>query len=362
MPPVKRILIDLEKLKNRYVGLGEVSSRFAKALQPHAKGLLEEGISIYLLVPPSYKNHFGKEFHYITTNFLNKRFPALLPEFDLWHAIHQTSSYVPYYSKTKYLLTIHDLNFIHEKQGHKVDKYKNDLQRKIDRATAITTISDFTKKEVFQYLRVNDPSIITIRNGVADPMEIQPSRPAKVSNNESFLFHLSAISRKKNTDTLVDLMKVLPEKKLVVAGTWRSKYAKRILERIRQEKITNIITLNQPNESEKAWLYAHCEAFLFPSLFEGFGLPVIEAMYCGKPVFASTHSSLPEIGSDKVVYWEHFDPLYMKEMLLTKLTDYKQQVTRAAALRSYAESFSWEETILRYIALYKNILAAPDSQ
>lgn len=356
MPPVKRILIDLEKLKNRYVGLGEVSSRFAKALQPHAKSLRKDGISIYLLVPSSYKNQFGKDFHYITTNFLNKRFPALLPEFDLWHAIHQTSSYVPYYSKTKYLLTIHDLNFIHEKQGHKVDKYKNGLQRKIDRAAAITTISDFTQKEVYQYLKIADPSILTIRNGVADPMQVESSRPAKLSSDEPFLFHLAAITRKKNTEALLDVMKVLPEKKLVIAGTWRSKYAKHILERIHQEKITNIITLDQPNESEKAWLYAHCEAFLFPSLFEGFGLPVIEAMYCGKPVFASRHSSLPEIGSDKVFYWDQFDPSYMKEVLLAGLTDHNRQINRPAELRSYAASFSWEETILRYIALYRRLL------
>lgn len=357
MPPVKKILIDLEKLKNRYVGLGEVSSRFAKALEPHAKKLQEEGIEIYLLVPPSYKNHFGRNFHYISATILNKRFPGLLPEFDLWHAIHQTSSYNPAYSKTKYLLTIHDLNFIHEKKGRKVDKYTSGIQRKIDRATAITTISDFTKKEVFQYLRVNDHSIVTIRNGVASPMEVQPSRPSGVGSDEPFLFHLSAISLKKNTHTLVDLMKALPEKKLVIAGSWQTRYARQILARIREEKITNIITLNQPDDPEKAWLYLHCEAFLFPSLFEGFGLPVIEAMYCGKPVFTSIHSSLPEIGSDKVFYWEHFEPAYMKEVLLKGLNDYNHQAGRPAELKAYAASFSWEETILHYIQLYKRILS-----
>jgi len=356
MRPVKKILIDLEKLKNRYVGLGEVSSRFAKALQGHAKSLHEEGIEIYLLVPASYRGQFGEDFHYINATFLNKRFPRLLPAFDLWHAIHQTSNYNPYHSKTKYLLTIHDLNFIHEKKGRKVDKYKNGIQRKIDRASAITTISDFTKKEVLQYLRVPDPSILTIRNGVADPTEARPSRPSGITSDAPYLFHLSAISPKKNTNTLVDLMKVLPEKKLVIAGTWRTKYARQILTRIQQEKITNIITLDQPDESEKAWLYLHCEAFLFPSLFEGFGLPVIEAMYCGKPVFASKHSSLPEIGSDKVCYWDHFDPLYMKEVLLRGLDDHHRQSGRAAELRAYAASFSWEDTILRYIQLYKEIL------
>src|SRR5258708_6033895 len=356
MPPVKKILIDLEKLKNRYVGLGEVSSRFAKALEPHAKKLHEEGIDIYLLVPPSYKNHFGKDLHYITANFLNKKFPGLLPEFDLWHAIHQTSSYAPAYSKTKYLLTIHDLNFIHEKKGRKVDKYKNGIQRKMDRAAAITTISDFTKKEVFQYLRVNDPSITTIRNWSANPTQLHPSTPPCASNDKSFLSHLSPISPKKNTHTLVDLMKTLPEKKLVIAGSWHTKYAKQILARIREEKITNIITVNQPDESEKTWLYLHCEAFLFPSLFAGFGLPDIDTMYCGKPVFVSTHSSLPEIGSNKVCYWEHFEPAYMKEVLLKGLDDHNHQAGRAAELKAYAASFSWEETILRYIQLYKNIL------
>jgi len=359
MPPVKKILIDLEKLKNRYVGLGEVSARFAKALQPHAKRLREEGIELYLLVPSSYKQHFGDDLHYITANFLNKKFPRLLPEVDLWHAIHQTSSYTPAYSRTKYLLTIHDLNFVHEKKGRKVDKYKNGIQRKINRATAISTISDFTRAEVLQYLTVPDPSIHTIRNGVANPLEIAPSIPPGFHPDETFLFHLSAISVKKNTHTLVDLMKTLPEKKLVIAGSWQTRYAKRILARIREEKITNIIPVNQPDDAEKAWLYQHCEAFLFPSLFEGFGLPVIEAMYCGKPVFVSRHSSLPEIGGDKVYYWDHFDPLHMREIVLKGLDEYNRQPGRAAELKDYAATFSWEETILRYIDLYRQVLSRP---
>jgi len=94
----------------------EVSSVLQRRYKPQQKVCSKRG-SAFTCCSVSYKNHFGKEFHYITTNFLNKRFPALLPEFDLWHAIHQTSSYVPIISKTKYLLTIHDLNFIHEKQG-----------------------------------------------------------------------------------------------------------------------------------------------------------------------------------------------------------------------------------------------------
>src|SRR5258708_14409317 len=122
MHTVKKILIDLEKLKNRYVGLGEVSSRFAKALEPHAKKLHEEGIDIYLLVPPSYKNHFGKDLHYITANFLNKKFPGLLPEFDLWHAIHQTSSNLPLIRKRKNFGTSTVLNFLIKKNGAKNEK------------------------------------------------------------------------------------------------------------------------------------------------------------------------------------------------------------------------------------------------
>lgn len=357
MPPVKRILIDLEKLKNRYVGLGEVSSRLANALQSHAKRLHDEGIDIYLLVPAAYKGRFGNDFHYITATFLNKRFPILLPEFDLWHAIHQTSNYNPYHSKTKYLLTIHDLNFMHEKKGQKLDKYKRALQRKIDRASAVTTISDFTKKEVFQHLKNPPSSILTIRNGVADPLQsITPSKPAGLDIDEPYLFHLSAISLKKNTNALVNMMKIMPEKKLVIAGSWQSKYARQILTRIQQENISNIITLDQPDEAEKAWLYQHCEAFLFPSLFEGFGLPVIEAMYCGKPVFASMHSSLPEIGADKACYWQHFDPLYMKEVLLSGLARHHHQAGRAAELKTYAASFSWEDIAACYIALYKELL------
>ena len=72
-----------------------------------------------------------------------------------------------------------------------------------------------------------------------------------------------------------------------------------------------IILPGEISDMDKYWLYKNCEAFVFPSMYEGFGLPVIEAMNFGKPVFLSTFSSLPEVGGKYALYWENFDSQLM---------------------------------------------------
>ena len=153
------------------------------------------------------------------------------------------------------------------------------------------------------------------------------------------------------------MMKLMPDKKLIIAGSWDSDYAKEILSRIRNEKIINIITLSKVSDNEKAWLFQNCEAFFFPSLQEGFGLPVIESMYGGKPVFASTYTSLPEIGSDKAFYWDNFNPEYMKNIVVEKMESIKNDREFTGKLQQYATTFTWQKNVNRYIVLFKELLS-----
>jgi glycosyltransferase involved in cell wall biosynthesis len=111
------------------------------------------------------------------------------------------------------------------------------------------------------------------------------------------------------------------------------------------------------NAQEKKWLYEHCTAFVFTSKAEGFGLPVIEAMQFGKPVFLLNSTSLPEIGSTYAQYWNKDDN---GELMAQKLQDglafYQLQPQTLEEMKQYAAGFHWQANAKAYAALYKQLL------
>jgi glycosyltransferase involved in cell wall biosynthesis len=109
------------------------------------------------------------------------------------------------------------------------------------------------------------------------------------------------------------------------------------------------------DDAQKAWLYQHCEAFLFPSLTEGFGLPPIEAMHFGKPAFLSDRTSLPEVGGDVAFYWPDFEPQHMKRILETGLARFAQEGLAPAA-QAHAARYSWERCAQEYLDLYLSLM------
>ena len=109
------------------------------------------------------------------------------------------------------------------------------------------------------------------------------------------------------------------------------------------------------DEPTKWWLYAHCEAFLFPSLSEGFGLPVVEAMHVGKPVFLSNLTSLPEIGGREAVYFVDFEPDTLVETLRAGMIAFYEDPLKADRLRWQANRFSWQKAARQYWAVYEQV-------
>ena len=107
-------------------------------------------------------------------------------------------------------------------------------------------------------------------------------------------------------------------------------------------------------EAEKIWLYQHGEALVFPSISEGFGIPLIESFYYGKPVFCGRYGSLPEVGGEHAFYWENFDAVEMAAMVKNQLAD--DRAEKKSARMEYARHFSWNNTAKAYLNLYWNVL------
>jgi glycosyltransferase involved in cell wall biosynthesis len=110
------------------------------------------------------------------------------------------------------------------------------------------------------------------------------------------------------------------------------------------------------SDEAKYWLYQHCEAFAFPSLLEGFGMPIIEAFSVGKPEFASALTSMPEVGGELTHYWHNFEPAHMAQIFTEGRQAMSQDTQFAQKAQARAQLFTWEQAGKRYASLYEQIL------
>ena len=350
---MKHVLIDLDRLKNINTGLGQVALFFGKKLSE----IDDKEIKFTFLVPKKYKGYFGNKVNYETVSLKRRWFPFLCKSFDLWYALHQDSAYFPSNKNTPYILTIHDLNFLSEKSFRKAKKRLKKLQKKVNRATHITVISEFTKKEVSENLQVSGKNIQVIYNGVEIKKFPDTEKPSYVPEGD-ILLSLGVVKEKKNTAVLIPFIEKLPEKyKLIIAGNKSSDYADKIAFEIKKRALKNRVRMpGEISNKDKYWLLKNCKAVLFPSKHEGMGIPPIEAMRFGKPVFASEYSSIPEICEDKAYYLKNFNPAYMSRFFLEKINEFYADKTKPEILKKHSEKFLWEKNSAEYLKLFKAIL------
>jgi glycosyltransferase involved in cell wall biosynthesis len=340
-----RILIDLSILKNVHCGLGQVALNYGYFFRDSYTPVPDE--QIYLLVPNAYVGAFGDKVRYIRARKIYRIMPWLIGiRFDVWHAIHQLSRYTPF--ARHYVLTVHDFNFIYEKTGPKTNKYLHMVQRKVDKADRVLAISQFAKAETERFMQLGGKQVEVIYNGI-ERIDLKPEE-AMPEVQQPYLFSIGEIKEKKNFHVLLDMMARLPELQLYIAGKNDTPYADRIRAEIASRGMTNVHLLGLVSEAQKTWLYRHCRTFVFPSLFEGFGLPVVEAMLFDKPVVCSNETSLTEIGGDHVTFFPKGYPADQSASLIAAAVLTPAQ---AEQNRQYARSFTWERHMQSYLSIYR---------
>lgn len=345
-----RIILDCEKLKNPYSGLGQFCFHLGNAL-------VKQGISnLTMYAPAASQNLFGTKVDYIKQKGFHKFFGVPTLPGDVFHATHQTSKYAPSNKQTKYLLTIHDLNFLYKYSGTKLSSKLKALQKKIDRADVITAISHFAAKEIQQHMDLKGKQIHVIHNGNTLNANITPQKPAWFNSELPFLFTIGIILPRKNFHTLVPMMEKLKDFQLIIAGDANSEYGKTIYDEVKKFGLSDRILLpGKISDAEKLWLFQKCSGFLFPSVAEGFGLPVVEAMSMGKPVFVNNATSLPEIAGPNGFYWNNFDPAEMALVVQNGLATYASDNLSEKYI-AHAAQFSWKNAAKNYAQLYDQLL------
>ncbi|MES2889528.1 MAG: glycosyltransferase, partial [Pseudomonadota bacterium] len=196
-----------------------------------------------------------------------------------------------------------------------------------------------------------------IYNGVRD-LSHDPQEALPGLQGQAFLLHISRLAPSKNVELLLQLAALWPQRQFVLAGG-DSPYARTVQDSLISRQLHNVRLFLDVSDAQKAWLYAHCNAFLFPSMAEGFGLPPIEAMHFGKPVFLSRLTSLPEIGGAVATYWDDLAPAAMRAVLET--SDLTPVPARQALIAAHARQFNWPSCVGAYLSCYRQWLKLPES-
>jgi len=346
-----KIIFDCERMKYGFTGLFEYCLQLGRKLQSCKE--VEDSIGFYL--PQELSNHFVPADDLLYQRSLHKFIFPRYRKIDLWHTTYQLSSYIPKSKTIKRLLTVHDLNFLHEgKSQSKIRKYLKLHQQNIDLADHIVTISEFTKNDLLRRLDVGGKPITVIYNGCDDKVWSSASQPLSAPN-KPFLFALGTVNPKKNFHVLVPLV-VNNEYELIIAGKIDSDYNDQIMHQASIHNVADKVRVIGPvTEQDKAWYYKNCDAFLFPSLAEGFGIPPIEAMRYGKPVFLSDKTSLPEIGGEVAYYFDDFDPEAIQLSFDKGMAHYSSNQP-AAKIINHSNKFNWENSAKSYLKAYKETI------
>jgi glycosyltransferase involved in cell wall biosynthesis len=349
----KNIIFDCERMKYPYTGLYNFCFQLGNALLEHID-TIKENISFYM--PSSAGKMFGSNAHYIPQNIFHKLWLPTVKPLTIWHSTNQDTSYMPADSKVRCVLTIHDLNFFYEHKDSpgKIKKSLRKIQKQIDHADRICAISEFVKKDIERNLELHSKTVEVIYNGCNISFTENLALPEFIPQGP-FIFTIGTIMAKKNFHVLPPLLRD-NNMQLIISGiTLQEEYEMKIREEAYKCGVQDrVILTGSISDNDKEWYLKNCDAFVFPSLAEGFGLPVVEAMAFGKPVFLSTSTSLPEIGGDLAYYFNSFDADEMVNTFQTGMKHYNQ-FKPGDAIKERAHLFSWDKAATKYMEIYRDL-------
>jgi len=299
---------------------------------------------------------------YRLLNILNKKVSekAIHREnYDIFHPTYYDPYFLDFLSNKPFVLTIHDM--IHEiypdmfPLKDKTSKRKKLLAQK---ATKIIAVSENTKKDIIRFFNIDTNKIEVIYHG--SPFDMNSSSVDKISIDlpGKYILFVGSRSGYKNYDLFIEAIAPLlvenNELKVVCVGGGNFKKIEK--ENFKRLNIINKIFQYSVSDNILDYVYQKAIAFVFPSLYEGFGLPILESFACGCPVICSKTSSLPEVAGDAAIYFEPTDKFSILSSIQKVI--YDDNLRSQLIYKGYrrVKEFSWEKAAKKTKKLYEEIL------
>ena len=264
----------------------------------------------------------------------------------------------------KKVVTIHDLIFLRFPQYYsffdrKIHFWK--FKKAAEQADLIIAISEQTKRDIIQFLKVPEEKIRVVYQGCQKAFKENQSEAFLNSVKEKynlpkrFILNVGTVEARKN---LFNIVKAIDgtEIPLVVIGK-KTKYFKKVQKFLKKNKLENQVQfLENVSMEELAAIYKLAELFVYPSLFEGFGIPVIEALYSKTPVITSNLSCLPEAGGKDSVYIDPYNFEDLKAKILFLWNNESERERRAEKGLEFVQKFSDENISQDLMNVYQQLL------
>jgi glycosyltransferase involved in cell wall biosynthesis len=265
--------------------------------------------------------------------------------------------YAPRFLFCRSVVTIHDVSFLYfPNEFLKKDLYQlvNWTRYSVQKASSIIAVSQTTKKDVITQYNVTEKKVTVIHNGYSAPVpntEVQKDQPP-------YILYVGTLQPRKNITALVSAFErfhaLHPEFRLKIAGKKGWMYES-TMHAVQTSPVSKSIDLlGYVSDTEKQELYSNAFCFVLPSFYEGFGIPLLEAMSNGCPVIAADAASLPEVGGDACLYFNPHksDELFDRLQQLTKDRTMAESLVQKGRMR--ASQFSWETCAEKTLAILRH--------
>ncbi len=259
-------------------------------------------------------------------------------------------------TKVPQCLIVHDLAFLHYpaiKKSHQLF-YKRYMPRFLDKATSIATVSQFSKEDIITQYKTTANKIDVVFNGVNEifqPVSDEDKLTTKntYTDGKEYFIYAGAIHPRKNLINLLKAFSVFKKRqqtnmKLVLTGklAWKYESFEKDLQSYKYRN--DVVMTGYVEETELVKLIGSSYGLVYPSLFEGFGAPVLEAMRCNVPVITSAHSAMQEIAKDAALYADatNYKDMADKMMLLYKDENLRKELIQKGKI--VTNQYSWDKT------------------
>lgn len=357
-----RLLIDATPLLLRSAGVKTYTYHWIQHLFEEARN--EQILTFPKLDNFSALNHEGsmlspaRTFYHLGMLYAANRFEAVplldwtIPQADVFHASNQVRN-PP--RKIRLTATIYDMTCRLMPELHTPDNIRADeslVRNVISRADGLIAISENSRRDAARLLRLNPDRIQVIYPGVADVYFDARATPAE----RQYVLYVGAIEPRKNVDALLDAWEnsnLAGDFDLVIAGAsgWASE---KTIARL-GSRPAGVRYLGYVAEDELPGLTAGATAFVYPSLYEGFGLPVAQAMAAGVPVVTSNLSSLPEIAGDGALLVDPRSAGEIRSAMEKLLTSPSLQQQLRGAGRARAEQYRWKNSARQSLDFFRRL-------